>query len=316
MRIQNRSPFQPRSMAQNTTIKNKGKGKDATVYVYDEIGYWGVTPEDFVKELNNLSADTVHIRFNSPGGSVFDGTAMFNAIKQHKSKTVAHVDGLAASIASVIALGADEVVMAENAFMMIHEPWSMVMGNSDDMREEADLLDKVGGTIMNTYVKKTSMKESEIKDLVRSETWMTAEEALEMGFVDSIEEDTGDEKAKATLFDLNVFSNVPDQLIGERETLTARELETLLKNSGFSNKRAKEILANGYKDDVPDSQRDAEMKDGSEDTIKDSGTQRDVEDAAQRDAVEPLVKDEKDEDDKKDKTAKLLTRAEVLAPTK
>ena len=305
MRIQNRSPFQPRSMAQNTTIKNKGKGKDATVYVYDEIGYWGVTPEDFVKELNNLSADTVHIRFNSPGGSVFDGTAMFNAIKQHKSKTVAHVDGLAASIASVIALGADEVVMAENAFMMIHEPWSMVMGNSDDMREEADLLDKVGGTIMNTYVKKTSMKESEIKDLVRSETWMTAEEALEMGFVDSIEEDTGDEKAKATLFDLNVFSNVPDQLIGERETLTARELETLLKNSGFSNKRAKEILANGYKDDDPDSQRDAETKDTSEDTIKDSGDQRDADDTTQRDAVEPPRK--------KDRTAELLTRAELIS---
>jgi ATP-dependent Clp protease, protease subunit len=313
MRIRNRSLFQPRNMTQKTTIKNKGKVKEATVYVYDEIGYWGVTPEDFVKELNDLSADTVHIRFNSPGGSVFDGTAMFNAIKQHKSKTVAHVDGLAASIASVIALGADEVRMAENAFMMIHEPWSMVMGNADDMREEADLLDKVGGTIMNTYVKKTSMKESEIKDLVQSETWMTAKDALEMGFIDSIEADAGDEKAKATLFDLNVFSNVPAQLIGERETPTAREVEKILKNSGFSASQAKEILAKGFNDGPKENQREVDLPDGkSDDSIKGSSVdQREADDDAQREVEETPAKDTIT----KDKTANLLTRAEVLAPT-
>jgi len=307
MRIHNRSPFQPRSMAKKAVINNKAKKDEATLYIYDEIGYWGVMPEDFVKELNDSSANTVHIRFNSPGGSVFDGTAMYNAIKRHKSKTVSHIDGLAASIASVIALGADEVVMAENAFLMVHEPWSMIMGNADDMREEADLLDKVGGTIMNTYIKKTGMKESEIKDLVRSETWMTAEEALEMGFIDSIEEDLDDDKAKASLFDLNVFANAPAQLIGERETPTARELEKLLKGSGFSNKQAKEILANGYKDDVPDTQRDVEITDTSEDTITDSDTQRDADDVTQRDAVEPPKE--------KDRTAELLTRGEVLAPS-
>ena len=281
-------------------VKNKAKATEATVYVYDEIGYWGIMPEDFVKELNALTADTVHIRFNSPGGSVFDGTAMYNVIKQHKSKTIAHIDGLAASIASVIALGADEVRMADNAFLMVHEPWSMVMGNSADMREEADLLDKVGGTILNTYIKKTGMKESEIKELSQAETWMTAEEALKMGFIDAIEDSMDDEKAKATLFDLKVFANVPDQLVGERETPTARELEKILKNSGFSTTQAKEVLAKGFSDETKEGQRDVELPDVEKDEpIKDSAGQRDVDDGTQRDVEE--------EPKRKDRTAELLT---------
>ena len=301
----NRSVFQPRNMA---GVKNKAKAAEATVYVYDEIGFWGVAPEDFVKELNALTADTIHIRINSPGGAVFDGTAIFNAIKQHKSKTVAHIDGLAASISSIIALGADEVSMAENAFLMIHEPWSMQAGNADDFRKEADLLDKIGVTIMSTYITKTGMKESEIKDLVAAETWMTAKEALKMGFIDTIEDDTGDEKAKATSFDLKVFGNVPDQLVVGRETPTARELEKILKNSGFSTTQAKEVLAKGFKDETKDGQRDVELPDVEKvEPIKDSAGQRDVDDGTQRDVEE--------EPKRKDRTADLLVRGEVLAPT-
>ena len=305
MRMQNRSPFQPRAKLVQHKIENKAD--EATIYVYDEIGFWGVNAKDFVKDLNANTAKTIHIRFNRPGGAVFDGTTMANAIRGHKSHTIAHVDGVAASIASIVALATDEVVMAENAFLMIHEPWSMVAGYAEDMRKEANLLDKVGGTIVNTYMNKTGKDEAEIKGLMADETWMTAEEALEMGFIDRIDEEAQNEKAKATIFDLSIFANVPDQLKGEQKPPTARELEKILKTSGFSNKQAKEILASGFKDDDSESQRDVEKENKSEDTVMDSGTQRDADDAAQRDVAEPPRK--------KDRIAELLTRGEILAPS-
>jgi len=303
MRITNRSPFRPRGEIQNYKIENKAKSKEATVYIYDEISWFGIEAGQFVKDFAKIDAETIHLRINSPGGSVFDGTAIFNTIKQHKAKTITHIDGLAASIASVIALAADEVRMASNAFFMAHDPWSIVIGNAETMREEADLLEKVGGTISDTYMKKTGKDEKEILAIMASETWLTAEEALEMGFIDAIDGDEKDEKARADLFDLSVFANVPDQLKGEKQKLpTARELEKTLKSSGFSNKQAKEILASGFQD----GQRDV---DTSEEPPKLPDTQRDVVDIAQRD-VEELDKD------KKDKTADILTRAEMLAPTK
>jgi len=300
MRIKNRSPFKPRGGLPGYKIENKASADEATVYIYDEIGFWGVIAEDFIKELNALTAKTTHIRFNSPGGTVFDGIAIFNAIRNHKSKTIAHIDGLAASIASVIALAADEVVMAENAFLMIHEPWSIVIGNSDMMRDEADLLDKVGATIIKTYTGKTGKDDDEIKALMSAETWMNADEALEMGFIDVIDKDEKNEKAKATVFDLSVFANVPDQLKGEQKPPTARELEKILKRSGFSNKQAKEILASGFKDDLRDEEPVVEPP------LKVPDVQRDVEIVAQRDVEKP---------EKKDRTAALLTKGELLAPT-
>lgn len=280
--------------------KIENKADETTVYIYDEISWFGVNAEQFIKDLNGVTAKTIHIRFNSPGGSVFDGTAVYNAIKQHKAKTITHIDGLAASIASVIALASDEVRMADNAFLMIHEPWSLVIGDAATMREEADLLDKVGGVIAKTYMDKTGKDEAEIKAMMAAETWMTADEAKEMGFIDVIEDLKEEEKAKATLFDLSVFANVPDQLKENRQPPTARDLERILREAGCSAKQAKAILAEGFKDD----QRDVEPVDDpppSEPVI-----QRDVEPVvAQRDVEPPKPK--------KDRTAELLTRAELIA---
>jgi len=299
MRIQ-RSPFKPRAKS-GYKIENKAT-EESTVYIYDEISWFGISAEQFVKDLNALKSKIINIRINSPGGSVFDGTAVFNAIKQHKSKTITHIDGLAASISSVIALASDEVRMAENAFLMIHDPWSIVIGNADTMREEADLLDKVGGTIAKTYMDKTGKDEDEIKDLMTAETWMTAEEALEMGFIDVIEESEKNEKAKATFFDLSVFANVPDQLKGEKQTPTARDLERILRDAGYTQKQAKAIVADGLPDDLRDGDQIDDLTPGKE------KIQRDVGSATQRDVEEPKPK-------KKDRTAELLTKGEMLAPT-
>ena len=274
--------------------KNAKIDDGPTVYIYDEIGWFGIEAGQFAKDLNGIKAGTIHVRINSPGGNVFDGTAIANAIKSHPAKVIVHIDGLAASISSIIALAGDEVVMAENAFFMFHEAWSVSIGSASDFREEADLLDKIDGVLAKTYVNKTGKDEKEIKDLMAAETWLTAEEALEIGMIDRIEEG---EEAKATIFDLSVFANVPECLNGECETeLNPRDLETALRDAGCSRKQAKEILAKGL---VEDPVRDAQDQDEVDQAVRDAQT------VPLRDAEMP----------KEDKVSDLLTRAEIAAPS-
>ena len=294
MRIMNKSPFKIND-ERSYRVENKASD-EATVYIYDEISMWGVDANQFAKDFNAITAKTIHVRVNSPGGSVFDGLAIFNTIQQHKSKVIAHIDGLAASIASVLVLAADEVQMAKNAFYMIHQPWSMVIGTSEDMRKEADLIDKVDGSIIQTYVDKTGKKESEIVDMMNEETWLTAEEALEMGFADSIFEDKKEETKKAmALFDLSLFAKVPDKIKNQAKELTAREIEDALRDAGLSRKKAKSILAEGLQSE----QRDAEKI-----------VVPPVEEGELRDAVDPPEQPEAD------LTTELLNRANELANVK
>jgi len=298
--ITKRSPFKIRAKAK-PKIENK-VDKESTVYIYDEIGWFGIMAEDFVKDLNEIKAETIHIRINSPGGDVFDGTAIANAIRNHKSKTIVHIDGLAASISSIIAIAADEVLMSENAFYMFHEAWSFSIGNAADMRETADLLDKIDGVLAKSYAKKTGKEIDEIKDLMGAETWLTADEALDMGMVDGVEMNE-EADAKMDMFDLSVFANVPDKLKGEKSLPTARELEKILKNEGFSDKQSKKILAEGFKNYL----RDVDNKeDVSSET---NGIQRDAEIATQRDA-------ETVEDKGGVQINDVLIRAEMMAPSK
>ena len=294
MRIANRSPFRLEEGQGSYRIENKATA-EATVYIYDEISYFGVDAKAFVKDFNAITAKTIHLRVNSPGGSVFDGLAIFNTILQHKSKVIAHVDGLAASIASVLVLAADEVQMAKNAFLMIHNAWSMVIGDADDMRKEADLLDKVGGSIVQTYVDKTGKKESEILAMMEEETWLSADDALESGFADSIfDDDEKDTKEALSTFDLSMFLKVPDQIKNKDEEITAREIEDALRDAGCSRKQAKLILAEGFQSE----QRDAEKV-----------VPPPVEEDELRDAVDlpeqPIV----------DSISDLLIRAEMVAPS-
>lgn len=253
-RMNKRSPFKPQAKG-NYRIENK-TDKEATIYIYDEIGWFGVEASDFVKDLDDIKAEITHIRLNTPGGNVFQGIAIANAIKQHKSKTIIHIDGLAASIGSIIAIAGDEIRMAENAFFMFHEAWTIVIGNAEGLREEAELLDKIDGVLAKDYAKQTGEKEDKIKELMAGgETWLTAEEALDMGMIDSIEEDK-EEKASATIFDLSVFANVPDALKDIKKDLNERDCERALRDAGASRGRAKEILAKGFKGDP--NERDAQ----------------------------------------------------------
>ena len=159
------------------------------VSIYDEIGFGGVTAKNFVADVRKLKGQHIHLRINSVGGSVIEGAAIYNALRRHKGGLTVHVDGLAASMASVIAMAGEEVLMAGNAMMMVHNPWSMAMGDADDLRKEADVLDKLKATLVNAYVRKTGRERSEIEAMMDEETWLDATEAMGLNFVDGIEDD-------------------------------------------------------------------------------------------------------------------------------
>lgn len=208
-------------------IENKAD-ETATIYVYDEISAWGITAKDFVNDLGNIKAKTINLRINSPGGNVFDGITIHNALKQHAATVNVQVDGLAASIASIIAMAGDEIRMAQNSFMMIHNAWSYTAGNAVQMRKLADTLDKIDATLISTYQAKTGASESDIKKMMADETWLNADDALAKGFCDAVGDPT---EAKAH-FDLSKFNNVP-QAVAAMNICTKpeneRDLEAILR---------------------------------------------------------------------------------------
>jgi ATP-dependent Clp endopeptidase proteolytic subunit ClpP len=191
----------------------KGDDSRAEILIYDEIGrnFWGkgIAAEDLVKELSALDVKAIDVRINSVGGQVFEGLAIFNALDRHPATVTTHVDGMAASIASIVALAGDEVRIAENAFMMIHNPHGIEMGDANAMRKMADILDTLAGSLADTYVAKTGKSEKVIRAMMDEETWFNAEEALEVGMVDEVDEAMD----VAASFDLSKFHNVrPDVL--------------------------------------------------------------------------------------------------------
>jgi ATP-dependent Clp endopeptidase proteolytic subunit ClpP len=216
------------------------------VFIYDEIGIWGIGAEAFVKDLRAYKGRDISLRMNTPGGSVFDGAAIYNALKSHTGRVTTEIDGLAASIGSVIALAGESVKMAKNAFFMIHDPWGIMIGNADEMRKTAELLDKIKGTMANTYVEKTGMELKKINALMNDETWYTAQEAKDAGFADEI----GDEMKIAASFDLSNYEHAPQGLAGNAvpfKPKDERELEGTLHDLGYSRSEARAVVARGYK---------------------------------------------------------------------
>ena len=164
-----------------------GDPATADIAIYDDIGYWGVSAQDFRAALAALGdVKQINLRINSGGGEVFDGIAVANMLARHPARIVTTIDGIAASIASLIAVTGDEVQMPENAMMMIHNPAGGVMGTAADMRDWADVLDKTGAAMVTSYVRKTGMPAEKMAALLDAETWLTAQEAKDLGFADTI----------------------------------------------------------------------------------------------------------------------------------
>jgi ATP-dependent protease ClpP protease subunit len=234
-------------------IEAKDNGDDnAEIVIYDVIGWPYNDAFDLVRALGSIKAKNITVRINSPGGDVFDGVAIFNALKDHDARVTTKIEGLAASMASVVALAGDEVQAHKNAMYMIHDPWVLAAGNQYDLREIADILQKIGGNMLDIYYDKSNIGKRELKAMRKEETWFTAQEAKDRGLIDTVV-DAGAAKAK---FDLSIFANVPDELEdSDREgaTLSKQEIERALRDAGASRSFAKSIAArrsNG------DSQRD------------------------------------------------------------
>lgn len=165
----------------------KAKADSADISIFDEIGFYGVTAKDFISELRQHSGKAINMQINSPGGSVFDALAIYNALRGHGSTINVKIMGIAASAASLIAMAGDKIVMPENTFMMVHNPWAFAMGNADELRDFADTLDKIGSSLVTTYTARTGLSEDDVKSLLSAETWMTADEAVGFGFADEVE---------------------------------------------------------------------------------------------------------------------------------
>lgn len=197
---------------------NDGK---AEIFIYSDIGYdWWEdksTAQLFAEELKNLgNVSSIDLHINSNGGDVFDGQAIHTLIKNHKGFVTAYIDGLAASIATVIAMGADKVIMPKNAMMMIHNAWTGLYGNANDLRKMADDLDHINDTIVNTYLAKVKDKtdEATIRDLMDKESWLNAEECLSLGLCDEVSEPVK-MAACLTKEQAHKFKNAPKELIKE-----------------------------------------------------------------------------------------------------
>lgn len=217
-------------------VNNKGKGyfkaenkanEEATLYLYDVIvsdDFWGgITPLAFMKELANITAPVIHLRINSPGGDVFAARAMQQAIREHPSKFIAHIDGIAASAATFLPLVSDESVISKGGMFMIHNAWSIAMGNAKDFTDMANLLSKIDASIASEYVAKTGKDEQQIKDWMDAETYFMDQEAVDHGFIDSIAEIAA--KAKID-WDLSAYGHAPIENLEKPKDTAIKPVET------------------------------------------------------------------------------------------
>ena len=185
-------------------FQNKSNSEVATIDIYDEIGYFGITAKDFLEDVKSIGNKDLHIRMNCVGGSVIDGLAIYNILKSHQGYVTVSIEGIAASMGSVIALAGDDIKMAENAYFMIHNPWGGAMGEAEEMRKTADLLDKMKSNLLSIYHHKTQLSEETLTEMMDAETWMDGQEALDKGFVDGL---TAPVKVAAKA-NLDKFANV------------------------------------------------------------------------------------------------------------
>jgi ATP-dependent Clp protease, protease subunit len=194
----------------------------AEIFIYDMVGSdafgEGVTAKSFVSDLNGLGpVSQITVRLNSPGGTVSDGVAIFNALVSHPARIITRVDSMAASIASLIAMSGDKVQMCANSLMMIHLPHlTLNSAEATDLRRMAETLDRVTENIIAGYSRHCKLGSARIREMMTAETWMNARAALEMGFATEILDEEGDLAGVAAKADLTRFHNLPAQLIAAR----------------------------------------------------------------------------------------------------
>lgn len=222
------------------TVKQEANSNSVDMFIDGEIvtdeWYDSDTSAAGFRDALNASGDVnvINLHINSPGGSVFEGIAIYNMLKQNSAKVNTYVDGLAASIASVIAMSGDTIFMPSNSMLMIHNPWTMAIGNASELRKQADDLDQITKSSISTYLDKAGEKldDATLKQLMDDETWLTAQEAQEYGLADEI---LSSNNAAASISNKFVerYHNVPKQIINStsQHTVDKEWLENVKKKA-------------------------------------------------------------------------------------
>ena len=198
----------------NKTIWNlvKNDDKSAELMLYGDIAesFWGdtISAKEVAEYLENLDVDEINVYINSNGGDANAAIAISNALKRHKAKVVINIDGIAASAATLITCAGDIVKMPKNAFFMVHNPWVVAVGGSEEMRRQADTLEKYKNAIIETYLQKVNINKEKLSELMDNESWLNAEEALEYGFIDEIIENTNIQVVENKVISNNIVFNM------------------------------------------------------------------------------------------------------------
>jgi ATP-dependent protease ClpP protease subunit len=228
-------------------VRVNAADESADVYIYGDIGGWwdGIQPEDIAKEIADLDVATLNVHVNSPGGVVWDGFAIYNAFAAHSAHVIMNVEGVAASIASVIVMAGDEIRIGESANIMIHKPWSFSVGDADAMRQEADLLDNLEQGIVDIYAARTEKDDATLKNWIKAETWLRGQKAVDEGFADSIIPNKQKEKKAARSALLKLYKHTPTDLLPpDSDTPQVRQFEHLLRDAEqMPNALAKRLAA-------------------------------------------------------------------------
>ena len=223
-------------------FENRGSNK-AEIFIYDDIGegwFGGITSKQFADEIKKLgNVSEINVRINSQGGSVFDGVAIYNTLASHPAKITVDIDSACLSIASVIAMAGDEINMARNASFMIHEPHGIFAGDSEGLRKQADLLDMVRGQLLDTYAVNRKIDEDQLSDWMKAETWFTASEALEAGFIDNV---TGEMQIAAHV-DKTRFKNAPENLQSDKKVIKISDTANRDRASAAINRMKTALIA-------------------------------------------------------------------------
>lgn len=157
--------------------------------IYEDIGFWGTQAKDFLADLAKVEGPKLRVEINSPGGDVFAATAMYNGLRASGKSIETVCMGVAASAASLVFMAGDDRVMPKNTHLMVHNPWTVALGNADELRETAGVLDKIGNSIQATYTARSGMKDDEVKALLSKDTWLTADECKANGFATEVTEE-------------------------------------------------------------------------------------------------------------------------------
>lgn len=242
----------PYSSAIGPRFAVKAAADVAEITLYDEIGFWGISADDVRRALDEITAPEIRLRINSPGGEVFDGLAIYNDLLAHPAAVTVEITGIAASIASIIAMAGDTIGIADNGFFMIHNAWTFAWGDRHDLLATAAVLNQIDGALALTYAARTGGELADMAELMDSETWLVGAAAVEAGFADQTIPGDDDDVAEVapvdgtrayefkTLFDLSKFNRVPAAL--------KRSNEDRLRTVGFSKREARAAVAQGFED--------------------------------------------------------------------